>query len=79
MPDDVSNEVLQSPQVASTNDEAEAIQVLGAVLKYDNVRLRLNPSLMHYDVQRSPAVSDLVMSSDTGTVCVMQAMRCVYI
>ena len=41
---------MQSPQVASNNDTAEAIQIAGEVVKYDSVRLQLNYSCLQRHV-----------------------------
>ena len=61
VPEDMSHGILQSPQVASSHDEAGAIQIAGTVVKYDNVRLQLNPTLLQSAVQQHPAVSDLIV------------------
>ena len=61
VPEDMSNDVLQSPQVASSHAEAGAIQIAGTMVKYDNVRLQLNSTLLQSAVQQHPAVSDLII------------------
>lgn len=55
----MSNEALQTPQVASTDHAAGAIQVAGTVMMYDNVRLERNRTLLQIAVEQHTAVSDL--------------------
>ena len=59
VPEDLRNEVLQSPQVASNDDAVGAIHIAGTVVKYDNFRLKQNPTFLQSAVQQHPAVSDL--------------------
>lgn len=79
VPEDTSNEFLRSPQVASTDDAAGAVQVAGTVVKYDNVRLQLNPTLLQSTVHQHPAVSDVIavrMSSNTGAARATHVYMC---
>lgn len=73
----MSIEALQTPQVASNNDTAGAIQIAGEVMMYDNIGLQLNRTFLQSDIQQLPTVSGLIImyyTIDAGAVC----MRCVY-
>lgn len=60
VPADLSNGPLQSPQVASDDNTAGAIQIAGEVVKYDNVGFQLNRNHWQSGFQQHSAVSDFV-------------------
>lgn len=64
-----SNEVLQSPQVASTNDAIGAVQLAGRVVMYDNIRLKLDRTRWQSAVEQHPAVSDIIIHCHAGAAC----------
>ena len=71
----MSKGALQTPQVASNNDAAGAIQIGGEMMMYGNIGLQLNRTFLLSAVQQLPAVSGLIsMYYYAGAVC----MRCVY-
>ena len=73
--EDMSKGALQTPQVASNNDAAGAIQIGGEMMVYGNIGLQLNRTFLLSAVQQLPAVSGLIsMYYYAGAVC----MRCVY-
>lgn len=51
-PADLSDEPLQSPQVASDHEIAGAVQIAGKVVKYDNIGFQLNHPHLQNDVQQ---------------------------
>lgn len=68
----MSNEALQTPQVASTDDAAGAIQIAGTVMMYDNGRLEQNRTLLQIAVEQHTAVSDL------NVMLLCRCSRCMY-
>ena len=71
--ENMSIEVVQTPQVASNNDAAGAIQIAGNMVKYDNIRLQLKHTHLQSAVQQHPAVSGLIIMCYSICRCCMCA------